>query len=105
MNTKNYKTYLFFFTFLLIILTASRFLLDQGVWRILLLFLFPITLCFLIWALTKSSFRKRVYISIGVSVICIIFWYDFSLLNAYIVAPFLSGVIALVSSYYIERKS
>ncbi len=104
MNKEKHKAYLYLFALLLIVVIAGRFLFDQMVWRILLLFLFPITLCYLIWALKEYSFRNRLYISIGVSIICILFWYDFSSLNLFIVAPFLSSALALLSGYYIEPK-
>lgn len=104
MNKKIHKAYLYLFAYSLIVVVATRFLFDQAVWRILLLFMFPITLCYLIWALKEYSFRNRLYISMGISIICILFWYDFSSLNIFIVAPFLSSALALLSGYYIERK-
>lgn len=103
MKKKN-ELYLCLFVFLLILIIVSRFLFDQGVWRRLLLFLFPITLCLLVWGLKEYSFRNRLYTTIGISTLGMLFWYDFSSLNIFIATPFLSGAIALLLGYFIERR-
>lgn len=104
MNNVKHKAYLYLFVFLLMIIIVTRFLFEQTMWRIWLLFLFPITLCYLIWSLKESSLRSKLYNSISVSIVCILFWYDFSSLNLFITAPFLSSALAVLSGYYIERK-
>lgn len=98
------KTYLYLFGLLFLIIILTRILFEYGTWRTLLLFLFPISLCFLLWSQKEYSARNRLYSTIGVCIVSILFWYDFSFLNWTLFIPFLSGAIALISSHFISKR-
>ena len=98
------KTYFYLFGFLFLIILLTRILYDYDTWRILLLFLFPISLCFLLWGQKKYSVKNRVYSTIGVCIVSILFWYDFSFLSWTLFIPFLSGGVALLTSYFVSER-
>lgn len=103
MNT-TFRIYLSLFITFFSILIATRFCLDKEVWHQLLLFMFPITTCFLVWALKKYPFWYKSFIALCLAGISLLSWYDFSSVNLYITVPFLSGGVALLFSFYLEKN-
>lgn len=104
MHKNNRKKYLYLFGFFLIIIILLRIFLEHELWRMVLMFLFPICLCFLLWAHKDYSVKKRIIIAISASFMSVIFWYGYSSVKLLAIIPFLSGLTALLISYYIDRR-
>jgi hypothetical protein len=57
-----------------------------------------------LWAQKDYSIKTRIIIAMSASIMAVIFWYDYSSIQVLAIAPFLSGLIALLISNYIEYR-
>ncbi len=103
MKDKKLSLYLFLFVLLTIVVIISRFYFNTDELHKLLLFTWPISVCFLIWMTQSYTFKKRTILSLLMSVLGLLLWYNPLFSGIYIALPFLSGALAILSSHFVEK--
>lgn len=94
--------YLSLFVISFLTLIVMRFQLNINSEHLLLL-TWPATFCFLSWSFKKNTMKQKVTMACITSIISLLLWCDLKSFNIFSIYPFLSGGIALLVSFIIDK--